>query len=58
MDCKSNENDTGFLDYKLNSRELKDFLDHIEKCRECKEELSIQFLIRGRNGKTGRRGYI
>lgn len=46
MDCKEvMKMIPDFLDYKLNSRELKDFLDHIEKCQECKEELSIQFLI-------------
>lgn len=46
MDCKeTNKMIPGFLSQELNSRELKGFMEHISVCEECKEELSIQFLI-------------
>ncbi|MBR4668857.1 MAG: zf-HC2 domain-containing protein [Butyrivibrio sp.] len=35
-----------FLTDDLNNQELTDFLDHIDTCPECKEELTIQFLVR------------
>lgn len=34
-----------FIKDELNYRELEQFIDHIESCPECKEEMSIQFLI-------------
>lgn len=34
-----------FLDDELEDEDLKEFMDHIEKCEECKEELTIQFLV-------------
>lgn len=46
MDCKeANKMIPDFLNYELNHRELKGFMDHISACKECEEELSIQFLI-------------
>lgn len=46
MDCKeANKRMTDFLNHDLNSRELKGFMEHISDCKDCKEELSIQFLI-------------
>ncbi len=35
-----------FLDDDLDNQELSDFLNHIDACPECKEELTIQFLVR------------
>ena len=34
-----------FLSDDLSNLELTDFLNHIDKCPECKEELTIQFLV-------------
>ena len=33
-----------FLKDELKSRELMRFLEHMETCEECKEELTIQYL--------------
>ena len=30
----------------LEIEDLRDFIDHVENCEECKEELTIEFLIR------------
>lgn len=35
-----------FLDDDLDNQDLADFLAHVEHCPECKEELTIQFLVR------------
>ena len=35
-----------FLNDDLENRELATFLDHIDTCPECREELTIQFLVR------------
>ena len=35
-----------FLDDDLDNQDLADFLDHVETCPECKEELTIQFLVK------------
>ena len=35
-----------FLDDDLDNRDLADFLDHVDTCPECKEELTIQFLVK------------
>ena len=35
-----------FLDDDLDNQDLSDFLDHIDSGPECKEELTIQFLVR------------
>lgn len=46
MDCKEvNRCIPDFLDRSLGNRELRLFMDHISGCKDCKEELSIQFLV-------------
>ena len=34
-----------FLTNKLNIRQLNQFLEHVESCSECMEELTIQYLV-------------
>lgn len=46
MDCKEAEKKIpSFLDDELDGRELAEFVEHMEGCPECMEELSIQFLV-------------
>lgn len=46
MKCKETEKMIPlFLEDELETEELREFMEHIEKCDECKEELSIQFLV-------------
>ena len=46
MNCKEAEKKIPFfLDDDLDGRELAEFVEHIEDCPDCKEELSIQFLV-------------
>lgn len=46
MNCKIVEkNIAAFLSEELEGKDLKCFVDHIETCPECKEELTIQFLV-------------
>jgi len=46
MDCKEAEKKIpSFLDGELDGRDLAEFVEHIEGCPDCMEELSIQFLI-------------
>lgn len=35
-----------FLDDDLDNGNLADFLNHIDNCDECREELTIQFLVK------------
>ena len=35
-----------FLEDDLDTYDLREFMEHIEECGECKEELSIQFLVK------------
>lgn len=35
-----------FLDDELDIDSLRDFIEHVECCEECKEELTIEFLVR------------
>ncbi len=35
-----------FLDDDLDNRDLTDFLHHIDTCPDCKEELTISFLVK------------
>ncbi len=35
-----------FLEDDLDNRELSEFLYHMDNCPECREELTIQFLVR------------
>ena len=47
MDCKEvQRNITAFLDEELDGRSAERFLNHIEECPECREELSIQYLVK------------
>ena len=47
MDCKEVQRSiTAFLDEELDGRSAERFLNHIEKCPECREELSIQYLVK------------
>lgn len=47
MDCKEvQKNIAAFLDEELDGKSAGKFLNHIEECPECKEELSIQYLVR------------
>lgn len=34
-----------FLKDELDTDDLREFMEHVDKCEECKEELSIQFLV-------------
>ena len=46
MNCKRVEKEIpAFLNNELDISTLKDFLKHIEGCADCREELSIQFLV-------------
>ena len=46
MNCKETEKMVpAFLQDDLNSKELEQFIEHIDGCPECTEELSIQFLV-------------
>lgn len=46
MNCKEAEKMIPlFLEDDLDTEDLREFMEHIEKCEECKEELSIQFLV-------------
>ena len=47
MNCKEEDKIiTLFLEDDLDNRELSEFLSHVESCADCKEELTIQFLVR------------
>lgn len=46
MDCKEFEKKIPtFIANELDYKELKLFLEHIELCPDCKEELTIQVLV-------------
>ncbi|MDE6601259.1 MAG: zf-HC2 domain-containing protein [Lachnospiraceae bacterium] len=46
MNCKEAEKKIPpFLNDELDGRGLAEFVEHIEDCPECMEELSIQFLV-------------
>lgn len=46
MNCKEAEKKIpAFLNDELDGRSLAEFVEHIEDCPECMEELSIQFLV-------------
>ena len=47
MECKEvQKNISAFLNGELQGRDAEHFLNHIQKCEECKEELSIQYLVK------------
>lgn len=46
MDCKQFEHlISDFIQQEMDYRTLSKFINHIENCPKCKEELVIQFLI-------------
>ena len=46
MTCKETEKMIPFfLKDELETEELREFMEHIESCEDCKEELTIQFLV-------------
>ncbi|WP_035766219.1 anti-sigma factor family protein [Butyrivibrio sp. NC2002] len=46
MNCKEFQRQiTGFLNDELDVQSLEVFLDHVESCKNCREELTIQFLV-------------
>ena len=46
MNCKDAEKKIPyFLQDELDGSKLEEFVEHVETCPECKEELSIQFLV-------------
>lgn len=46
MECKTAEKlIPDFIRGRMETRTEKHFLEHVEKCASCKEELSIQFLV-------------
>ena len=46
MDCKETERMIPlFLEDNLDNQEMKEFLIHVNSCEDCREELTIQFLI-------------
>ncbi len=46
MDCKEFQRlIPGFLDDNLDVHLLEVFLGHVESCKSCREELTIQFLV-------------
>lgn len=47
MTCKDIDKSIAlFLEDDLDNQDLAEFLNHIATCPECKEELTIQFLVR------------
>lgn len=34
-----------FMEQKLDRKKLETFIEHIETCQSCREELTIQFLV-------------
>lgn len=46
MNCKEAEKKIpSFLQDDLDGSKLEEFMEHVESCPECKEELSIQLLV-------------
>lgn len=45
MNCMEVEKEIPFfLENKLEGKEIRDFVEHMEGCKECREELSVHFL--------------
>lgn len=46
MDCKeTRKNIYRFIEDELEGKELEKFMKHVMECEECREELSIQYLV-------------
>ena len=47
MNCKDSvKSISKFLNDELDTDQLRGFISHVDTCSECKEELTIEFLIR------------
>ena len=46
MTCKDAEKLIPLFLDDVDNKELAEFIDHIDNCPECKEELTIQFLVK------------
>ena len=46
MKCNDFESQINrFFDNQLKTQELEEFLGHVNQCKACREELSIQYLV-------------
>ncbi len=46
MDCRTAEGMvSGYIEHKLPVRELEKFLDHVEECSSCYDELETYFIV-------------
>ena len=46
MECKEIEHlIIPFIKYELSEEQLKEFLNHVETCPNCKEELEIYYMV-------------
>lgn len=46
MECNAAERKiSAFLYHELDERDTEEFVEHVEKCESCMEELAIQYLI-------------
>lgn len=46
MECKEAEALVGsYMDHSLNGKELEEFLEHVESCPYCYEELETWFIV-------------
>ena len=46
MDCKKAQSlVTAYIMRKLNDKDLEDFLEHVDSCEECYEELEIYYTV-------------
>lgn len=47
LDCKQFSGEIqDFLDENLDDAQMGTFLEHLDSCEDCREELTIQYLIR------------
>ena len=46
MDCKQIQNMIiPYIRNELNNNDIEDFLEHIQTCKTCREELEIYYII-------------
>lgn len=46
MDClESQKKIRAFIDEKMDSRETLEFIKHVQGCKDCMDELSIEYLV-------------
>ena len=46
MDCiETHKKIKAFMDNKMDSRETLDFIQHVQGCKDCMDELSIEYLV-------------